>query len=141
MNDVVLQSTGPRWFATALFTAFGVLALLLAALGIFGVLAFIVEQRTHEVGIRVALGATRGGVTRLVVGQGMRLVAAGLVIGVVATIFASRLMASLLYQVRPADPVTLAAVALVALLTALAASYLPARRAASAEPMRVLRED
>jgi putative ABC transport system permease protein len=141
MDDVVLQSIGPRWFATALFTAFGILALLLAALGIFGVLAFIVEQRTHEVGIRVALGATRGGVTRLVVGQGMRLVALGLIVGVAGAVLASRLVASLLYQVRPADPLTLAAVAVVALLTALAASYLPARRAAMVEPMRVLREE
>jgi putative ABC transport system permease protein len=141
MNDVVLQTIGPRWFATALFTAFALIALLLSALGIFGVLAFIVEQRTHEVGIRIALGATRGGVTRLVVGQGMRLVLAGLVVGVLGAVLASRLMTRLLYQVQPADPLTLAAVAAVALLTALAASYLPARRAAMVEPMRVLREE
>lgn len=141
MSDVVLETVGNRWFATALFAAFGGLALALSALGIFGVLAFAVEQRRREVGIRMALGATRRNVTGMVVRQGLRLVGLGLVVGIVAASFASRLLSSLLYQVKPADPLTLVTVTVVALATAAAASYLPARRAARIDPMRVVRDE
>jgi len=141
LEDAVLERLGNRWFATALFGAFGALALALAALGIFGVLAFTVEQRTREVGIRVALGATRDQVTRMVVGQGLRLVAIGLVLGIVAALLSSRVLSGLLYDLEPTDPLTLIVVALVAVTTATLASYLPARRAARIEPMAVLRDE
>lgn len=141
LDDAEMAWTGNRRFATALFTAFGILALALSALGIFGVLAFAVEQRRREMGIRMALGSTRRGVVTLVVAQGLRLVAIGLGIGILGAIFASRLLANLLYQVEPADPVTLGVVALVALGTAVAASGLPALGAARVEPMVVLREE
>lgn len=141
LEDGKLAWTGNRWLATALFGAFGALALALSALGIFGVLAFAVEQRTREMGIRIALGASSNSVVSMVVSQGLRLVALGLVIGVVAAVFASRLLGNLLYEVEPADPATLAAVAVTALAAAVAAAYLPARRAARVEPMRVLREE
>jgi predicted permease len=141
MRDVVRRTVGTQWFATALFAAVGLLALALAALGIFAVLAFSVEQRAREVGIRMALGATRERVTRLVVSQGLRLTLTGLVLGLGTAVFALRLLASLLYEVRPADPATLALVTLVAVAAAASASYLPARRAASIEPMRAVSEE
>lgn len=141
MEDVVHRTFGTRSFATTLFSAFGALALSLAAIGIFSVLAFTVEQRRREVGIRMALGATRANVTRLVVRGGLALTGVGLLIGVGAALFASRLLSDLLYDVRPADPVTLVAVTAVALVAAAAASFLPARRAAAIEPMQVVREE
>ncbi|NIQ52758.1 MAG: FtsX-like permease family protein, partial [Gammaproteobacteria bacterium] len=141
LEDAVLARVGNRRFATALFAVFGVLALALSALGIFGVLAFAVEQRTREVGIRIALGATGRSVIRMVVGQGLRLVVLGLVVGILAAVAASDLLAGLLFQVEPADALTLTLVTAVALGTAAAACYLPARRAARIEPMRVLREE
>lgn len=141
LEDAVLERVGNRRFATVLFAAFGILALALSALGIFGVLAFAVEQRAREMGIRIALGATQRRVTRRVVGQGLRLVAVGLVLGILAAVASSSLLAGLLFQVEPADPFTLALVTLVALGTAAAACYLPARRAARIEPLAVLREE
>jgi predicted permease len=141
LEDAALRGVGNRTFATVLFGAFGTLALVLSALGIFGVLAFAVEQRTREVGIRIALGASRGRVIRMVVLQGMSLVLVGLAVGVAVALMASGLLSSLLFQVAPTDPPTLALVALVALASATLASYLPARRAARIEPMRVLREE
>lgn len=141
LEDAVAQGIGNRRFATALFAAFGILALLLSALGIFGVLAFAVQQRTREMGIRVALGAQSGTVIRMIVGQGMRLVGLGLLLGFVAAVATSGLLSNLLFQVRPTDPLTLILVGFVALGTAAAACYLPARRAARVEPMIVLREE
>ncbi len=141
MEDVVHRTYGNRRFATTLFAGFAVVALALAALGIFSVLAFAVEQRGREVGIRMALGATRQSVTRMIVGQGLWLTGLGLAIGIVSAVFASRLLRSLLYGVQPADPATLTVVAVVAATTALAASYLPARRAAGIDPMVAVREE
>jgi predicted permease len=140
MEDIVIRTVGNRRFATSLFAAFGVLALALAALGIFGVLAYAVEQRTREVGIRMALGASTRSVTGMVVAQGLRLTSLGLVVGVVGALFASRLLSNLLWEVKPADPMTFFAVALVSLATALAAAYLPARRAARIDPARLVRQ-
>ncbi|HMB52987.1 MAG TPA: ABC transporter permease [Thermoanaerobaculia bacterium] len=141
MDDVVIETIGNRWFATTLFSIFGALALALAACGIFGVLAYVVEQRSREIGVRMALGATRAGVTRLVVGEMVRLVAGGLVVGVAVALAASRLLADLLYEVAPYDPATLATVALVALAVAALAAWLPVRRATGLEPTVALRQE
>jgi len=141
LEDVVVETVGDRWFATALFSAFGFLALGLAALGIFGVLAYVVEQRTREIGIRMALGATRGGVTKLVVGEMVRLVLAGLVVGLAVAAISSRLLADLLFEVEPTDPLTLAGVATVAVATAALAAWLPARRASELQPTEALRQE
>lgn len=141
MEDVVIETVGDRWFATALFAAFGIIALGLAALGIFGVLAYLVEQRTREIGIRMALGATSRTVTRLVVREALRMTLTGLAIGLVTAVFASRLLADLLFEVEPADPLTLLAVTAVAAATGALAGYMPARRAARLQPMLALREE
>jgi putative ABC transport system permease protein len=141
MRDVVTQTVGTRWLATNLFVAFGLMALLLAAFGIFGVLAYAVEQRTREIGVRMALGATRGRVNRMVVIQGMRLAAAGLIIGLTAAVFASTLIADLLWEVEPTDFRTLALAAAVALTTAALAALLPAFRATRIEPAVALTRD
>lgn len=141
LEDVVIETVGNRWFATTLLVAFGGLALVLAALGIFGVLAYVVEQRTREVGIRMALGATRGSVTGLVVREGVQLVLVGLLAGYLIAVAASRLLTDLLFEVEPTDPLTLLGVTGLALAASLTAAYLPARRAARLQPMIALREE
>ncbi len=125
----------------ALLTGFAVLALVLGAVGIFGVISYLVARRTREIGVRMALGAGRQNVVRLVVGAGMRLALAGLAVGLVAALVLTRLLGSLLYAVAPADPVTYATVALVLALVAFCASYLPARRASAIDPIVALREE
>jgi ABC-type antimicrobial peptide transport system permease subunit len=127
------------FLSSAVVCGAGVMALLLAAVGLQGVLAFAVAQRTREIGVRLALGAVRRDILALVFGQGARLVAFGLAGGSLATIALTRSMASLLYGVAPIDPPTLASAA--ALLTGVAAlaTYLPARRAARIDPMEALR--
>ncbi|HLU38256.1 MAG TPA: ABC transporter permease [Planctomycetota bacterium] len=129
----------PQRAGASLLGSFGVLGLLLAAVGLYGVVAYGVGQRTREIGIRMALGARTDDVTRLVVRQGAALGATGLAIGVALAAGAARLITGLLYGVRPLDPVTFAAVALVLGGTVLAASWLPARRAARVDPMAALR--
>jgi putative ABC transport system permease protein len=126
--------------ATA-FTAFGLLALLIAATGIFAVLSYLVSQRTREVGLRVALGAQSGDVVRLVVTQGLRAAVIGLVVGVAAAALLARAMASLLYGISPGDPLVYLSMVAVLLATALVAAYLPARRAARVDPMIALRSE
>lgn len=123
----------------ALLGLFSAVALLLAAIGIYGVISYSVAQRTREIGVRMALGADRGGVFRMIIGQGVRLAAIGVAIGVGAALGLVRLMASLLFQVSTADVETFTAVAVLLLLVAFAASYIPARRAMSVEPMEALR--
>jgi putative ABC transport system permease protein len=126
---------------TALFAVFAGLTLALAALGIYGTIAYSVSQLTREIGIRLALGAQRGDVQRLVLWQGVRLVTAGLVLGVGTALALAHLMTSLLYGIKPNDPATLAAVALVLGGVALLASWLPARKAAHIDPLTALREE
>jgi ABC-type antimicrobial peptide transport system permease subunit len=121
--------------------SFGLLALLLAAVGIYGVVAYTTRQRTHEIGIRMALGAGKGDVFRQVLGQGLRLTVAGLAVGIAVSLIATRFLRGMLYGVGTADWLTFATVAILLCLVALAACYLPARRAASVEPMQALRTE
>jgi len=141
LDEIVHQPLAIRQFLTYLLIAFGVLALLLASLGVYGVLSYSVAQRTHEIGIRMALGAEQGEVLREVMRRGMGMASAGACAGVTGALALTRYLESLLYQVRPRDPVTFAAVPLLLLAIAAAASYIPARRATKVDPMVVLRHD
>jgi len=128
----------PR-FNAALLSLFAGMGLLLAVVGIYGVVSFLVTQRTQEIGVRMALGATPGDILRLVSGRSMRPVLVGVLLGLVCAMAASRLLTTLLCEVRPDDPLTFAAVALLLVATSLLATYLPARRAAKVDPMVALR--
>jgi predicted permease len=139
MPDIVSATTRDSRFDAWLFGLFAALALALAALGIYGLLAFSVARRTNEFGIRMALGANRGSVLRIVLRQGVMFIGIGLALGFAAAYAATRFLASLLYGVKPHDPVSFAAVALVLFAAGLAASYLPARRATRVDPMTALR--
>jgi putative ABC transport system permease protein len=128
-------------FSMFLIGFFGATALLLAAVGLYGVIAYSAGQRTREIAIRVALGAQRGSVLRMILGQGLRLAAGGILLGLAVALGTGRLLSGFLYEVRPSDPLTLAVVAAAIALIALAASLLPARRAAAIDPMEALRND
>jgi putative ABC transport system permease protein len=123
----------------ALLVAFAVLGLVLAAVGVYGVMAYAVTQRTHEFGVRTALGASPMDVLKQVFLEGGRLAALGLALSLIAALVLTRLMASLLFGVSPSDPMTLGLVAVVLALIALAACYIPARRAARVDPVIALR--
>ena len=139
MDEVLGVETAQRRLGMILLTAFASLALLLASLGIYGVLAFFVVQHTQEIGVRLALGARPSDVLRLVVGRGMKLALAGVGIGLVASLGLARLLASLLYGVSPGDPATFALVAVLLACVALLACLVPARRATKVDPMVALR--
>ena len=138
-EEVVARSIASQRFSLILLGAFAGLALLLAGIGIYGVLSYLVGQRTREIGVRMALGAQRLDVLRMVLGHGARMTMVGAAIGLVAALALTRLMASMLFGVRPTDPVTFAAVAVLLCGIALFACYLPARRAAKVDPMVALR--
>jgi len=138
-TEVVAQSIASQRFSLALLGAFAGLALLLASIGIYGVLSYLVGQRTHEIGIRMALGARRLDVLRMVLRDGARMTLAGTAIGIVAALGLTRLMASMLFGVKPTDPITFGLVAVVLCGVALLAGYVPARRAARVDPMVALR--
>jgi putative ABC transport system permease protein len=139
MEDVVHDSTGSRRFPMLLLSVFSVVALVLAAVGILGVVGHSVVQRTHEIGLRIALGAGTVDVLRLVVSSNMVWVLAGIAAGLAGSAGLARLLSGLLYDVRPLDPVVLGTVSLLLAAVALLASYLPARRAVRIEPMAALR--
>jgi putative ABC transport system permease protein len=141
MEEIVEGSTGSRRFPMLLLSGFAAIALVLAAVGIVGVVGHSVTQRTNEIGIRMALGAGTMDVLRLMVAGSMAWVLAGLAIGVAASTGLTRLMTGMLYEVRPLDPVVLGGVSLLLAAVALAASYVPARRAAKIDPMIALRCD
>jgi putative ABC transport system permease protein len=139
MEEIVAQSYWSRRFFGTLFTVFAGLALFLASLGIYGVMAYSVRQRTQEIGVRMALGAQTGDVLRLVTGQGLRLILTGLVIGLVSAYFLAQLLAGSLHGISAHDPPSFALVPLLLFVVGLAACYLPARAAMRLDPMEALR--
>jgi putative ABC transport system permease protein len=141
MDEIVSDALGQPRFRTLLLVLLGAVALALAAVGIYGVMAYSVSQRTQEIGIRMALGAAVGDVLRLVLGQALRLAAVAVAIGVAGALAASRALASLLYGVTPSDPLTFTAVALGLVGVAGLAAYVPARRAARVDPTVALRNE
>jgi putative ABC transport system permease protein len=124
-----------------LLALFGALALVLSAVGVYGVLSYSVNQQTREIGLRMALGAQRGDVMRLILGQGLRLTVVGLGLGILAALALMRVLVSLLFDVRAYDPSTYTAVTLLLTVVALLACYIPARRAMRVDPMVALRYD
>jgi putative ABC transport system permease protein len=141
LNEVLGEEVVQPRFTMALFSAFAALGLALAAFGIYSVLSFHVTRRVHELGVRMALGAPRHHVLVLMLTMGARLVAAGLAIGIAASLASTRLLRSQLFGVEPADPVAYAGVALLLGLVAIVACYIPARRAAAVDPMVALRQE
>jgi len=139
MDDLLALSLAERRFNMVLFGLFAGLAMILAAVGIYGVMSYSVSQRTHEIGIRMAVGASGSDILRLVMGQGARLAAVGLAAGVLGAIALTRLMASLLFGVTPTDPGTFAGVAVLMLAVVLLSCFVPVRRATKVDPMVALR--
>ncbi len=139
MEQRLAASLAPARFNMLLLGVFAGVALLLAAVGLYGVIAYAVEQRTHEIGVRVALGAQARDVLGLIVGQGMRLALLGVGVGLAASFVLTRLMSSLLYGVEATNPETYASVALLLIFVALLACYVPARRATKIDPIHALR--
>jgi ABC-type antimicrobial peptide transport system permease subunit len=141
MNQVTDAAVSTQRFALFLVGLFAALALLLATIGMYGVISYSVNQRMHEFGLRMALGARPRDLMRLIVGQGLRLSLVGAAIGLLFAAAFARLLGSLLYGVSGTDPVTFAGVAVLALSTTSLACYLPARRASDADPMQSLRAE
>ena len=141
MDERLAGTLATARFNTLLLSLLGGIGLLLAASGIYGVIAYFVSQRTQEIGVRIALGASTGSVVRLILGQALRPVAIGAAIGVVAALAASRVIASQLFGVSRTDPLTIAAVVATLIGVALVASAMPARRAAAIDPTRALQSE
>jgi ABC-type antimicrobial peptide transport system permease subunit len=139
MDSLISDSVATRRFSMILLAVFAVLALLLASVGIYGVVSYVVGQRTNEIGIRMALGAHQWDILLLILGRGGKLVGLGVAVGLAAAFCLTRLMASLLYGVAATDPPTYAGVAVLLTVVALAACYIPARRAGKVDPMVALR--
>jgi len=141
MDAVLSDSMSPRRFSVVLVGIFACIALLLAAVGIFGVMSYVVEQRTREIGIRVALGAQSADIRRLVIGSGAKLALAGIAVGLAGALALTRLLSSLLFEVQPNDLLTFAGVALLIVSVVLLACYFPARRAMRVSPIMALRHE
>ncbi|PYU59613.1 MAG: hypothetical protein DMG56_17750 [Acidobacteria bacterium] len=139
LSDTVSASLSERRFSMEIVALFALIALLLAGLGIYGVISYLVSERTHEIGIRLALGAERRSILQMVLGQGLGLVIVGAAVGLVGAVVVSHLMTGLLYGVRPTDPLTFVVVALLLIGVALLACYIPARRALRVDPLVALR--
>jgi putative ABC transport system permease protein len=140
MNEVIDRSLASRRFSAGLVGGFAVVALLLASVGIYGLLAYMVGQRSHEIGVRMALGATPSAIGKMIVSRGAGLAGIGVVIGLLVSGIIAPMISTLLYGVRPIDPVVFLAVPLILMVVALLASYIPARRAANVDPIVALRE-
>jgi ABC-type antimicrobial peptide transport system permease subunit len=141
MDEVFSQAIGRPRLLAQLLLGFAILALLMAAIGTYGVLAYVVAERRREIGIRMALGAARGSVLSMVLRQGLGLTLVGLVVGLAGALAVNRLAAALFFGIEPADPVTYSAVAVFICLVGLVACYAPARRATRVDPIVVLRQE
>jgi putative ABC transport system permease protein len=141
MDEVIARSIAAPRVYTFLLAVFAAIAVVLAAIGLFGLVSYNVSQRTHEIGVRMALGAARGEIVRLVLSDGLLLAGSGALLGLAGALALNRLLGGLVRGVEPDNPITLAAVTAVLLLTAILASYLPARRAALVEPTTALRRE
>jgi len=141
MDQIITRSLADRRFALELLGIFAVVALLLAAIGIYGVMAYSFSQRTHEIGIRIALGAQGKDIFRLAVGEGMQLVAIGLCIGLVGAVALTRFVRTMLFDVSPADPITFSVISAALAVVAFLACYIPARRATRVDPLVALRDE
>ena len=139
MDGLVSDSLRARRFSLGLLGAFAILALVLALTGVYGVMSFVMRQRTHEIGVRIALGARTRDIATLVLVQGLRLTVIGTTLGVVASFGLTRVMASLLFGVTATDPTTFALIVLLLPIVALLACYVPARRATKVDPLVALR--
>jgi ABC-type antimicrobial peptide transport system permease subunit len=139
MNEVIAASLAQQRFLMILLDSFAVTALLLASLGLYGVISYLVGQRTQELGIRLALGAQRMDVLRLVLGHGMKMALAGVALGLVAALGLTRLLGKMLYGVSATDPLTFVAITLLLVTVALLACFVPARRATKVDPLVALR--
>lgn len=141
MNEAINESLASRRFAMILLNTFAAMALLLASLGIYGVISYLVGQRTNELGIRLALGAQRSDVLRLVLGQGLKMTASGVALGLVSSLALTRLVSKILYGVSATDPLTFVVVALILMVVAILACIVPARRATKVDPLTALRHE
>jgi putative ABC transport system permease protein len=141
MKEMRDRNVAPDRLNLGLLGAFAVLALVLASIGLYGLLSFSVTQRRREIGVRMALGARRFAVLNLVVGQGMRLVLTGAIIGILGSFALTRVLSAVLFKVKPTDPLTFFSVTVSLGVVALLACYLPARRATKIDPMEVLRDE
>ena len=140
-NEQIAETTKEERIFASLTSGFGVLALILASIGIYGIMAYTVARRTNEIGIRMALGAQSGRVMRMVLREASWLAAIGVIAGLAIAIAMGRLIASMLYGLKSYDPLTLGGSALFLVIIALAASWIPARRAASVDPIKALRHE
>ena len=139
MDEIISDSLASRRFSMILMGVFAALALLMASVGIYGVISYLTSQRTHEIGIRMALGAAKSDVLMMVVRQGLKVVLVGVAVGIAGALALTRFLASLLFGVKPTDPLTFTAVSLLLIVVALLACYIPARRASKIDPMVALR--
>ncbi len=141
LETLLAENVSAPRFRTLLLGVFAALAVCLAMAGVYGVMSYVVGQRTNEIGLRMALGASPGSVVRMVMRQGLTLVAVGLLVGLAGSVAATRLLTSMLFEVKPGDPVTYAGVTALLVIVALAASYIPARRATRVDPLAALRQE